>query len=67
MRLIMEVVHEASSSKQYSAVVSTQPEMGDLSAILHPLCWGLYSTFSKEILVKEAKRARGRRYADEQD
>lgn len=67
MRQVMGIIEEAKTSKQYSAVLGTQPLIGQLAGTLHPLCWALYALFSKELLVKEAKKVRGRRYADERE
>lgn len=41
--------------------------MGKISELIHPISLGLYAVFSKEILLKDAKKKRGRRYADEQE
>lgn len=64
MRLAMEVLGESKEEKQFSGVLGTQPAMGELTQVLHPLCWGLYATFVKELLTKEARKKRGKRYAD---
>jgi hypothetical protein len=64
MQLMMEVIGQSKPSKQYSSVIAIQPVMGGLTSILHPFCWGLYTTFAKEMLVKDAKKRRGKRYAD---
>ena len=50
-----------------SCVLGVQPSLGHLTTMMHPILLGLYSTFSKEVLVKAAKIKRGRQYADEEE
>lgn len=64
MLLIMRIVEKSKESKIYSSVVAVQPFIGRISEIIHPVSLGLYAVFSKEVLIKDAKKKRGRRYAD---
>ncbi len=49
----------------FSSVVSVQPFLGELTYLLHPMCFALYGLFSHEILIRQAKTLRGKSYEEE--
>lgn len=45
-----------------SSIVAVQPFLGELTYMLHPICFGIYGLFSHEILIRNAKKLRGKCY-----
>ena len=44
----MEIMESIKESEHGSTMVTVQPEIGELTMLLHPLLWTIAATFKKE-------------------
>ena len=65
MSFMIEQFNMIKASKRHMTVMAVQPGMGELTYLMHPMCYAIYGLFYYEELVKDAKRRRERRYEDE--
>lgn len=47
------------------SVLTVQPIIGELTYLMHPMCFAIYGLFAHEIVLKDAKKRRGKCYADD--
>lgn len=63
----MNTIKQSKGSKIFSSVICEQPVLSSMPEVIHPLFIGLYSLFSQQLLIKVAKKRRGKKYADQYD
>lgn len=64
MAFVSSLIGDSKPNSVYSSTITVQPEIGSLTYVIHPLCLAFYGNFSQEVLVKYAKKERGKLFAD---